>query len=168
LATAMSPNGRYVVFNSEVDNLAPGDGDGVVDVFIRDRKAGTTKLVSLANNGANGANHSGYQGGLGGYDTMAVSNDGRFVAFDSYADNLVDGDDGNGWIDLFLRDMKQDKTKLLSATPAGNSGNDESAYYSATMTPDARWVAFNSGADNLVGSDSNGSTYDIFIRGPLR
>ena len=167
LGTAMSPNGRYVVFNSEVGDLAPGDGDGVIDVFIRDRKEGTTKLVSLANDGANGDDNSGYQGGFG-YDTMAVSNDGRFVAFDSYAENLVGGNDGNGWIDLFLRDMNQDKTKLLSAIPAGNSGNDESAYYSAAMTPDARWVAFNSGAEDLVGSDTNGSTYDIFIRGPLR
>ena len=103
-----------------------------------------------------------------GYETLGVSKDGRFVAFDSAAENLVGGNDGNGWIDLFLRDRKTHKTRLLSATPAGNSGNDESAYYSAAMTPDAKWAAFESGADDLVSSDPNGSTYDVFVRGPLR
>jgi Tol biopolymer transport system component len=163
---AMSPSGRFIAFTSEAEDLAGNDGNGNLDVFLRDRKKGMTRLVSLASNGDAGEDHSGYQATFG-HETMAVSGDGRYVAFDSFAENLT-GNDGNGWIDVFVRDMKKHKTRLVSEALGGTSGNDESAYYAATMTPDARYVVFNSGADDLVGSDPNGSTYDIFIRGPLR
>jgi Tol biopolymer transport system component len=163
---ALSRDGRFVAFGSQAENLTGNDGNGLSDVFVRDRKQGTTRLASLASNGDQGDDNSGYQG-RHGYKTLGISDDGRFVEFDSFAENLV-GNDGNGWIDVFVRDLKRHKTKLASQALDGTSGNDESGYYSAAMTPDARFVAFNSGADDLVSSDANGSDYDIFIRGPLR
>jgi Tol biopolymer transport system component len=163
---ALSRDGRFVAFGSQAENLTGNDGNGLSDVFVRDRKNRTTRLASLASNGDQGDDNSGSQGSSG-YKTLGISDDGRFVEFDSFAENLV-GNDGNGWIDVFVRDLKRHRTKLASQALDGTSGNDESGYYSATMTPDARFVAFNSGADDLVPSDANGSSYDIFIRGPLR
>jgi hypothetical protein len=159
---AQSPDGRFVAFGSSAENLTGNDGNGFADVFVRDRKRGKTKLVSVASNGAQGNKDS-----SNAYRTLTISADGRFVEFASFAENLV-GNDGNNWIDVFLRDRRRHKTKLVSVALDGTSGSDESGYYSATMTPDARFVAFNSGADDLVQNDPNGSTYDIFIRGPLR
>jgi hypothetical protein len=163
--SVISPNGRYVAFSSQADGLAGADANGHGDVFIRDRKHGKTRLVSVASNGVQGDDSSGFQA-VYGYETMGVSGDGRFVEFDSYAENLV-GNDGNGWIDVFLRDTKTHQTSLVSEALGGSSGSDESAYYSAAMTPDARFVAFNSGADDLTSADTN-SDYDFFLRGPLR
>ena len=72
---AISANGRYVVFASEATNLVVGrDTNRRSDVFIRDRLTGVTDLVSVANDGGQ-AN--------GGSGVVAVSGDGRYVAFES-------------------------------------------------------------------------------------
>ncbi len=95
--SAISADGRYVAFLSDASNLVPGDTNGASDVFVRDRRSGTTRRVSVAGNGTQGNLDSGDQ---------AISADGRYVAFDSYASNLVPGDTNDNQ-DVFVRDLKR-------------------------------------------------------------
>ena len=92
---AISADGRYVAFWSDASNLVPGDTNGAFDVFVRDLRSGTTRLVSV---GADG-----FQGNKGSAPT-AISADGRYVAFNSDASNLVPGDT-NHRSDVFVRDL---------------------------------------------------------------
>lgn len=91
---AISADGRYVAFKSQATNLVPGDNNGVVDIFIRDRQTGTTTRVSVDSSGAQTNERS---------SNPAISADGRFVAFDSHASNLV-ANDTNAQEDVFVRD----------------------------------------------------------------
>jgi Tol biopolymer transport system component len=93
-APSISADGRYVAFWSMASNLVAGDTNGTWDVFVRDRTAGTTERVSLDSSGAQ-ANGPSYG--------PAISADGRWVAFQSFASNLVPGD-ANGLYDVFVRD----------------------------------------------------------------
>jgi Tol biopolymer transport system component len=90
---ALSADGRFVAFESVASNLVPGDTNDARDVFVRDRRTGTTQRVSLGPNGVQGDE---------GSDTLTLSADGRFVAFSSYASNLVPGDT-NDAEDVFVR-----------------------------------------------------------------
>ncbi len=87
----------------------------------------------------------------------AVSDTGRYVAFESFADNLVPGD-GNESPDIFLRDRVTGTTTLVSATPAGDVGNGQSIDPAISAT--GRWVTFTSAATDLVSGDSSG-IFDI-------
>src|SRR5262249_54760757 len=95
---AISADGRFVAFESTASNLTPDDGDRINDVFVRDLQANTTTLVSRATGleGAKGNDQSG---------TPAISADGRFVAFTSFASNL-DPTDRDGNQDVFVRDLQ--------------------------------------------------------------
>jgi Tol biopolymer transport system component len=95
---ALSADGRFVAFSSYASNLVPGDTNDEEDVFVRDRRTGKTERVSLGPNGIQG------NGDSGGIYTPALSTDGRFVAFDSEASNLVPGDTNN-WQDVFVRTL---------------------------------------------------------------
>jgi Tol biopolymer transport system component len=152
--SSMSANGRFVVFESEAPNLVPRDTRRW-DVFVRDRLRGTTRLVSLSSSGAHG-NRASVAG--------SISADGRFIAFSSGATNLVTGD-SNGRADVFLRDRTGRTTRRLSMAADGSQGNASSDW--ASLSPDARFVAFVSDATNLVADDTNGF-FDVFLRGPLR
>jgi hypothetical protein len=148
---AISADGRFVAFTSAASNLVAGDTNGSDDVFVRDRVAKVTRRVSVGPTGqqANG-------------DSLkpAISADGRFVAFDSVASNLVAGDT-NGSFDVFVRDRVAKVTRRVSVGPAGQEANGGS--YDAAISADGRFVAFISSASNLVAGDTNGS-YDVFVR----
>ena len=90
---SISADGRFVAFHSDASNLVAGDGNGTSDVFVRDRATGKTRRVSVSSAGAEG-NGASYN--------PSISADGRFVAFESSASNLVAGD-GNGTSDIFVR-----------------------------------------------------------------
>lgn len=149
--TAISADGRYVTFASAANNLVAGDTNGVDDAFIHDRKANTTIRVSLATAGAQGNDWS---------YPAAISADGRYVAFNSAADNFVSADT-NGATDAFIRDRKEGKTTRVSVNSLEGQGNDDSFVYA--VSADGRYVAFASAADNLVAGDTNLSD-DAFIR----
>jgi hypothetical protein len=89
---AISADGRFVAFKSDATNLVPGDTNNASDIFVRDRQTGTTERVSVGSGGAQGNNIS---------FSPAISADGRVVAFESAAANLVPGDT-NGSIDVFV------------------------------------------------------------------
>ncbi|MBL9076735.1 MAG: PD40 domain-containing protein [Planctomycetes bacterium] len=149
---AISADGRFVAFYSSAGNLVPGDTNARADVFVRDTHTGTTTRVSVATGGAQ-ANH----------DCLApvISRDGRFVLFESSASNLVAGD-GNGLTDVFVHDRLTGTTTCVSVSPAGTTGFSGHSR-AATITDDGRFVAFHSGAQDLVAGDTN-SVDDIFVR----
>ncbi len=91
----LSDDGRYVVFISNASNLVSGDTNGFYDVFVRDRLAGQTTRISVSSSGTQANEYS---------HKPAISANGRFIAFLSFASNLVDGD-VNGFYDIFVRDQ---------------------------------------------------------------
>ena len=148
---SISPDGRYVAFESVATNLVAGDTHGHRNVFLRDRAAGTTEVESV-----DSAEH------LGNDDSRApaISADGRFVAFESAATNLVPGDT-NGHHDVFVRDRVDAVTSRASVDSSSVQGNDDSI--NPSISADGRIVVFTSVATNLVPLDTNGSD-DVFLR----
>jgi TolB protein len=148
---AISGNGRFVAFTSHSTNLVAGDTNSRQDVFLRDLMTGTTRRVSLGPQGRQGNRRS---------HQAAVSTDGRYVVFSSDATNLVAGDT-NGWPDVFVRDTVAGVTRRISVGPGGVQANRDSA--AGAISGDGRYVAFVSGATNLVPGDTNGVS-DLFVR----
>src|SRR5262245_61019314 len=111
-----SDDGRLIAFSSEADNLVPGDGNGVFDIFVRDRLAQTTERVSVASDGSE-AN--------GGSFEPKISANGRFVAFSSVATNLVPGD-GNATGDVFVHDRDTGETERVSRAIDGGDPDGQS------------------------------------------
>jgi len=149
---AISADGNCTAFQSDATNLVAGDTNGVPDVFVYDRTAGTCERISLATGGV--------QANGGGAHSPSLSADGRFVAFDSDMNTLVPLDT-NGFSDVFLFDRQLQTCERLSVSTAGDQGNGSS--YSPVITPDGRYVAFQSTASNLV-ADDPGTKTDIFLR----
>jgi Tol biopolymer transport system component len=150
-AGSISTDGRFVVFASYATNLVMGDTNSNPDVFVRDRQNGTTESVSVDPSGAQGNN---------GSEFPSISADGRFVSFQSYASTLVAGDT-NVTSDVFVRDRQSGTTELVSMSTSGVQGNATS--YLSAISADGRFVAFTSGASNLVAGDTNAHE-DIFVR----
>lgn len=153
----ISGDGRFVAFNSQATNLVPDDTNGATDVFVRDRLAGTTTRVSVASSGEQGNGPS--AAGLG--SGVAISGDGRYVAFESSASNLVP-DDTNQADDIFVRDRRTSTTSRVSVSDTGAQANAAS-FFGVSISLDGRYVVFLSEASNLVPRDTNG-TWDIFRR----
>jgi archaellum component FlaF (FlaF/FlaG flagellin family) len=150
-----SEDGRYLVVQSIASDLVPGDTNDCVDIFVRDREMGTTERVSVASDGT--------QSNINSY-SASISADGRCVAFNSYASNLVLGDN-SGWCDVFVRDRGSGTTERVSVASDGTEGdNDSGTDLSGTsISADGRCVLFASVASNLVPGDTN-SAWDIFVR----
>jgi Tol biopolymer transport system component len=157
-SVAISADGRFVVFGSAATNLVLGDTNGATDVFVRDRQAGTTTRVSLGPGGVQADSDSGHLPW-----SVAISANGRFVAFSSYARNLVSGGDTNQSSDIFVRDRQAGTTTRVSVGQGGVQANLHS--FSPSISADGRFVAFYSEASNLVGvgRDTNGVS-DVFVR----
>ncbi len=148
--SSISADGRYVAFTSAADNLAPGDDNGEDDVYVRDRQSGITERVSVNSKG---------DGGNSGSFFASISADGRYVAFESFATNLVPGD-VNGQADIFVFDRQTRVTELVSVDSNYAQGNLGSS--GPAISANGRYVAFTSRASNLVLGDNNGVA-DIFV-----
>jgi acetyltransferase-like isoleucine patch superfamily enzyme len=152
----MSADGRYVAFGSYSSDLVAGDTNGnLQDVFVRDLQTGTTTLVSENAAGTGSGNGASYSNG--------ISADGRYVAFQSLATDLVAGSDTNGIYDVFVRDLQTGVTTLVSENAAG-TGTGNGASYPPIISADGRFVAFASFASDLVTGDTNGNMQDVFVR----
>lgn len=163
LSVAISGTGRFVAFVSAASNLVPGDTNPSDDIFVRDTCIGapasctpTTTLASAGLGGTPANSRSTH---------VAVSRSGRFVAFISFADNLVAGDT-NGAIDVFLRDTCTGaptgcapSTRRVSLNDAGLAADRDSLHPS--FSGNERYVVFTSVATNLVGGDTN-DAFDVF------
>jgi len=148
---SISAGGRYVAFLSFATNLVPGDTNGCGDIFLHDRQTAQTERVSVSSGGEQGNSTSEYP---------SISADGRYVAFDSYASNLVPGDT-NGYEDVFVHDHQTAQTTRVSLSSTGEQGNSDS--WLPSISADGHYVAFTSGASNLVPNDTNWR-FDVFVR----
>ena len=144
-------NTHRIAFQSLADNLVPGDTNGSMDIFMRELANGTTVRLSLDPLGVEGD---------GASLTPAFSSDGRYVAFESQATNLVPGDT-NLVSDTFVRDLELSTTTRVSLATSGAQGNAQSRV--AAVSAGSRLVAFVSLATNLVTNDTN-DVADVFVR----
>ena len=154
----ISGDGRYVAFDSDSASLVAGDTNRVRDVFIYDRDNGTVERVSVGP-GARQAN--------GDSQRPTLSSDGRFVAFWSAADNLVETDTNNE-TDCFIHDRRTHGTFRVDRGPDDEQADGECAR--PVISGDGKLVAFESAATNLEkpgvlgkSTDTNKSR-DIFLR----
>jgi Tol biopolymer transport system component len=147
---SISANGRFVAFESTARNLVKGDGNGYADVFVHDRATGTTTRVSVHSRGREAEGMS---------SKPAISDDGRIVAFESTAPDLVRGDE-NGFKDVFVHDRVTSRTSRVSVGSAGVEGDADS--HRPAVSADGRFVAFVSDASNLVGGDGD-DFEDVFV-----
>ncbi len=162
-ALSISADGKFVAFASLATNLIPKDTNQAWDIFVHDRDTAVTTLVSISSDGT--------QADAGSYG-VAISADGRYVAFGSNATNLVTGDT-NSTMDVFVHDLQSGKTQRVSIASDGTQGNDSSGFsliapngidlaYGPLITSDGGTVVFMSNASNLVNGDTN-LNQDIFI-----
>ena len=160
---SISGNGRWIAFETAANNLVGSDANSLIDVCVHDRLLGRTVRVSVSTAGGEAV----------GGDSLrpAISLDGRFVAFDSAASNLVA--DGNGRRDVFVHDRDFDRDGVMdeagsidtgrvsvSSSGAEAIGGDSTH---ASITQEGRFVAFGSTATNLVTNDTNRES-DVFLR----
>ena len=131
ISISLSGNGRYLLLCTTDNGLVNPDNNGASDILVRDLQVGTYQIVSR---GIGGAQSN------GGSGAPAISSDGRFVAFESYATNLVAGDT-NGARDVFVRDRQTGTTLLASAN---NVGAQNPVYDpgSCSISRDGRYVTF--------------------------
>ena len=146
----LSADGRLLVFTSFASNLVSFDDNEGSDVFVRDLQAGTTTRVSE------------YPGGFqaeGDSLRPAISTDGRYVAFDSDAWNLVWGDTNDAF-DVYVNDRQTGYVTRVSVDDSG--GQSDGGSYRPSVSSDGRYVAYYSDASNLVAGDTNGSS-DVIV-----
>lgn len=151
LQTVVTPDGRWSAFASLATNLVSGDTNGLRDVFVHDSSTGITVRVSVSTSGAQGDGNS---------SSPQISDEGRFVSFESLATNLVTGD-GNATQDVFVHDRMTGTTTLVSRSASGVQANGQCGLH--TMSSSADYIAFWSTATNLVPGDTNG-VGDVFVR----
>jgi len=150
ISTSISRDGRWVAFASSAPNLAPGEFAASYDIFVHDRVTAQTFRTSVNSAGA-AANQNSYD--------PVISDDGRYVAFQSFASNL-DPLDTDTQSDIFLRDRTLGTTKLVSRSTS-TSSNDDS--FSAAISAEGAQIAFHSESTDLVPADTN-LRVDAFVR----
>ncbi|MBC8317042.1 MAG: tandem-95 repeat protein, partial [Desulfobulbaceae bacterium] len=135
---SINGDGQYVAFSSFSSNLVTGDTDQFTDIFVRDIQSGQTEIISINDLGVLGNNTSHFP---------SINDDGRYVAFESTADNLVINDT-NTVSDIFVHDRLNNTTERISISSTGDQANRDSS--KASISQDGRYVAFESSATNLV------------------
>jgi uncharacterized repeat protein (TIGR01451 family) len=162
-AVAVTPGGPIVAFASAADNLVAADNDGSGDVFVRDLSgpAPVTERVSVSSDEQPGA----YAGGGSGVGARgpSISNDGRYVAFSSDAQNFSPSPQTGLYMDVFRRDRQAGTTTLVS--PSSSGGEADAQSEGASISAGGGFVAFWSFASNLVPeSGGNPLLQDTYIR----
>jgi Tol biopolymer transport system component len=130
---SISSDGRFVAFSSSATNLVDDDTNYCEDVFVHDRQMRTTSRVSVAPDGTQSSGLSKFP---------AISSDGRFVAFASIANNLVEGDT-NDARDVFVHDRQTGATTRVSVASDGTQGNADSCYlFDLAISSDGRFPGY--------------------------
>ena len=147
-----SSDGRYTVFASDASNLVSGDTNGTRDIFLFDNQTNTTRRLNLSRQGeqTNGPSNR-----------PVISADGRYVAFESTATNLILGDT-NGFSDIFVVDVITGAIDMLSLDASGTRANNSNFRPSISST--GRYVSFESSATNLVSSGTSVGVSHIYVR----
>lgn len=147
----INADGSVVAWWSRADNLVEGDDNGLDDIFVRDRVAGTTTRINVSS--------AGEQASGGGSYHVSITDSGDFVVFLSDADNLVENDI-NGYGDIFSHDRRNGITRRHSLTPVGTGGNNYSRRPS--VSSNGKYIAFESLASDFVADDDN-LVQDVFL-----
>jgi Tol biopolymer transport system component len=154
----VSADGAYVAFASFATVLVTGflDSNDTLDIFLYDRVADTTTLVSRAADAATVGN--------GDSDHVNLSADGRFLAYTSRATNLVDGTtDGNGASDVFLYDRTTGASTLVSHASSSSSTTSNGDSLAPRISADGSWVVYPSNATDLVTGQSGPQNFNVFL-----
>lgn len=146
----ISANGRYVAFASNATNLVAVDLNGRSDVFLHDRNANTTVLISVTQGGVQADDHC---------LSASISEDGALVEFEAWGDNLIPGDT-NDDTDVLVSEVATGALRRVSVATSGAEGNHDSSY--GRISGDGRFVVFQTTASNLVAGDTNASA-DILV-----
>ncbi|MDX6213426.1 MAG: TolB protein, partial [Frankiales bacterium] len=149
---AMTPDGRYIAFDSFASNLVIGDTNGREDVFVFDRQAGTLSRVSLTDAGTEGDKAS---------LLPAISGNGQYVAFISNSTNLI-GAEINPAYNLYVRDLVNNTTARVSRAVGGDFPVGSNLSVPPSISNDGRLIGYTSDASNIVVGDSNGAN-DAFV-----
>jgi hypothetical protein len=139
----ITPNGRYVSFESGASNIVPGDTNGRLDGFVVDVARNTTTCVSVNDAGIIGNASS---------RTPILSSNGRYAAFSSSATNLVPGDT-NATSDAFVRDLRRGTIRRISVRSDGIQADGGSN--GGIFDPSGRYLAYTSIATNLVPGETD-------------
>ncbi|MBI2327533.1 hypothetical protein HYU92_04410 [Candidatus Curtissbacteria bacterium] len=146
VVSSLSADGRFIAFYADASNLVPGDTNGTVDAFVHDRQTGATERISVSSDGNQGN---------GGSSQPIIAADGRYVAFESAASNLVAGD-ANGCQDIFVRDRQTGQTSRVTLNCGFGLGS---------ISSDGQYIAFlGSVYDRLTGQISR---FDVTPDGSL-
>ena len=145
----ISGDGRFVAFGSAATNLIPG-GNLPFNIFVHDRQTGSTEIVSVSSSGRQGEGFS---------SAPDINADGRFVAFDSDAENLARGD-RNSITDVFRHDRETGETVLVSVSSDGQQGDASS--HAPAISADGNWIVFHANS-SLAPEDTNENT-DVYLR----
>jgi Tol biopolymer transport system component len=151
---ALSGDGRYVVFETKAPFDAAHDTNGTYDIYLHDRVAGTTRLISHAAGGTAG-NAQSFEGNGG----PVISQDGSTVAFASDASNLVPGDNNNR-TDIFVWHAASNTLERASVSSSGVEGTGASSR--PAINADGTFVAFES-ESQLHPWDTN-TDIDVYVR----
>ncbi|MBS1795646.1 MAG: VCBS repeat-containing protein [Acidobacteria bacterium] len=159
LKPVVSGSGRFVAFNSCASTLTSSSTQlSTTSVYLRDLQTNQTRIVSVD---ANGAAVNG--------DVAAISDDGRYVVYQSRDQNVTGIPDTLSFNDIFVRDMQTGVTRMATVNSAGSgpanadSGNTDFLQRNVRITPDGRYLLFPSSATNLVAATSAGGV-NLFVR----
>ncbi|HEX7181243.1 MAG TPA: hypothetical protein VF756_05330 [Thermoanaerobaculia bacterium] len=159
-AVSLSADGAYVAFQSLATNLVAGqtDTNTFSDVFLYDRAAGTTALVSHASGSLTTA-------GSATSSASEISADGRYVVFSSQSTDVVAGQtDTNGLNDIFLYDRTTGTNVLVTHASGAAVTAADGFSFAPAISADGRWIAYGSGATNLVaGQTDGGASSNVFL-----
>jgi Tol biopolymer transport system component len=151
---ALSADGNIVAFKSNATNLVPGDLNQSADVFVHNCTTGETQRVSVGDQGQEGNDIA---------IPPSISGDGRFVAFGSFASNLLQGQSTAGYSQVYVRDLVNQTTVLVSSSLDGEPGNGSVPDVPPSITQDGGYVAFESLATDLIVQNTQGYL-DAYIR----
>jgi hypothetical protein len=147
---SISADGQTVVFESKASNLLDGDNNNVKDIFLWRKRTNSIELISKATNGAAADAES--------FDA-SISGNGAFVVFTSPATNLAAVPKGRSLANIFLRDIQNGKTEMISVDPIAKTGGNG---YKGSISFDGSRISFCSPSGTLVANDNN-NLWDIFL-----
>ncbi len=154
---SISGDGRYIVFCSTANNLIENDNNGFSDIFLYDRISRTTSIISVSSTGSQGTHDSQYP---------IISQDGKFIAFESYANNLVENDPDRivytvNEKDIFLYERETATLEIITTNLYGLSHNGQVNL--SSLSSDGQYIVFNSTATDFIENDLNSAEMDVFV-----
>jgi hypothetical protein len=153
--SSISADGRYIAFISNATNLVAGDTNSVPDAFLHDTQTGITTRASVDSTGVEGDSSS---------VEVAVSDDGQYVIFSSFASNLT-SQFNDAYMNIFRHNTQTGVTELVSSNSDGLI-SDGDTDFGLGISSDGRFVAFPSGSTDLIPNDTN-NLQDIFVKDML-